>query len=234
MNRHRDAIGPYRKALLFDATLPSLRKNLGAALMQNDPASTEAAGLLKAAIEQNPDDANAWINLGKVHLARFDLDSALDAERHALRLRPDNPLMLCNHALTLREAQQWDEAERFALAAHRASPGTASYLSNLGMVHLLRGNYADGWREHEARWEGSRELAGKRPVLPGPTWRGLLAKRYCCGANRGWAICCNSAATFRCLPNVCTAKAGVSPGTRSLRWANCSAARLPSMSMSSR
>jgi hypothetical protein len=40
------------------------------------------------------------------------------------------------------------------------------------MIHLLRGNYADGWREHEARWDGSKELAGKRPVLQGPAWRG--------------------------------------------------------------
>jgi hypothetical protein len=40
------------------------------------------------------------------------------------------------------------------------------------MVHLVRGHYADGWQQHEARWDGSTELRGSRPVLPGPQWQG--------------------------------------------------------------
>ncbi|MBN3759967.1 tetratricopeptide repeat protein [Burkholderia sp. Ac-20365] len=171
-NRHQDAIAPYREALAIDPSLHSLRNNLAGALMTADPASAEAAELLQAALDQNPDDANAWVNIAKLHLARFDLDSALEAERRALALQPDNPIMLGNHGQTLREAQQWEQAERFTLAAHRAAPDVASHLSNLSMIHLLRGNYADGWREHEARWDGSKELAGRRPVLPRPAWRG--------------------------------------------------------------
>ncbi|MDR6383001.1 Flp pilus assembly protein TadD [Paraburkholderia caribensis] len=172
MSRHVDAVAPYRNALAIAPDLPSLRNNLAGALMSANPASAEAAELLEAALHQNPADANAWANLGKSHLARFDLDSALEAERRAIALQPDNTVMLGNHGQTLREAQQWDSAERFTLAAHRAAPDVPSYLSNLSMIHLLRGNYADGWREHEARWDGSKELAGKRPVLPGPAWRG--------------------------------------------------------------
>ena len=172
LNRHRDAVAPYRAALAIDPDLHSLRNNLAGALMSDNPASVEANELLTAALQQNPDDANAWVNLGKSHLARFDLDSALEAERRAVELQPDNPVVLGNHGQTLREAQQWENAERFTLAAHRAAPDTPSHLSNLSMIHLLRGNYADGWREHEARWDGSKELAGKRPVLEGPVWRG--------------------------------------------------------------
>ncbi|MPW18904.1 tetratricopeptide repeat protein [Paraburkholderia sp. CNPSo 3157] len=172
MNRHADAIAPYRAALAIAPDLHSLRNNLAGALMSADPRSTEAITLLKTALEKNPADANAWINLGKTHLARFELDSALEAERRALELQPNNPVALGNHGQTLREAQQWDDAERFTSAAHRTAPDNPSYLSNLSMIHLLRGNYADGWREHEARWDGSKELAGKRPVLPGPAWRG--------------------------------------------------------------
>ncbi|WP_407668881.1 tetratricopeptide repeat protein [Paraburkholderia diazotrophica] len=172
MNRHADAIAPYRAALAISPDMLSLRNNLAGALMSADPGSTEAITLLKNALEKNPADANAWINLGKTHLARFELDSALEAERRALELQPNNPVALCNHGQTLREAQQWDDAERFTSAAHRIAPDNPAYLSNLSMIHLLRGNYADGWREHEARWDGSKELAGRRPVLPGPAWRG--------------------------------------------------------------
>jgi tetratricopeptide (TPR) repeat protein len=171
-NRHGEAIEPYRQALAADSELHSLRNNLAAALMSGDPASTEAAGLLQAALERTPADANAWINIAKIRQAQFDLDGALEAGRRALALQPDNPIALGNHGQTLREAGQWDEAERFTREAHRVAPDSASYLSNLSMIHLLRGNYAAGWREHEARWDGSKELAGKRPVLPGPRWQG--------------------------------------------------------------
>ncbi|MEM5364926.1 tetratricopeptide repeat protein [Paraburkholderia azotifigens] len=172
MNRHSDAVAPYREALAIDPKLPSLRNNLAAALMSANPADPEVAALLSAALQESPDDANAWINLAKSRLAGFDLDGALEAEQRAIELQPGNPIALGNHGQTLREAQQWEEAERFTSAAYRAAPGNASFLSNLSMLHLLRGNYADGWREHEARWDGSKELAGKRPVMPGPMWHG--------------------------------------------------------------
>jgi hypothetical protein len=172
MNRHSEAIAPYRQALAIDPSLYSLRNNLAAALMSANPASSEAAELLTAALQHHSDDANAWINLAKSQLARFDLKSALESEQRAIDLQPNNAVALGNHGQTLREAQRWEEAERFTLAAHRVAPGNASFMSNLSMLHLLRGNYADGWPEHEARWDGSKELAGKRPVMPGPKWRG--------------------------------------------------------------
>src|SRR5690349_13314264 len=104
MNRHVDAVAPYRNALAIAPDLPSLRNNLAGALMSANPASAEAAELLEAALHQNPADANAWANLGKSHLARFDLGSALEAERRAIALQPDNTVMLRNHGQTLREA----------------------------------------------------------------------------------------------------------------------------------
>jgi hypothetical protein len=40
------------------------------------------------------------------------------------------------------------------------------------MLQLVRGDYAHGWASHEARWDGSSELGGNRPVMPAPLWRG--------------------------------------------------------------
>ncbi|WP_244187063.1 hypothetical protein [Paraburkholderia steynii] len=65
MNRHGDAVAPYRDALAIDPDLHSLRNNLASALMWMNPASAEAAELLTAALHQNPADTNAWVNLGK-------------------------------------------------------------------------------------------------------------------------------------------------------------------------
>jgi hypothetical protein len=40
------------------------------------------------------------------------------------------------------------------------------------MLLLMQGKYGEGWVEHEARWDGAKELMGKRPKFPRPTWRG--------------------------------------------------------------
>jgi len=40
------------------------------------------------------------------------------------------------------------------------------------MTQLLRGNFAQGWADHELRWQGASELATGRPVFARPEWRG--------------------------------------------------------------
>ncbi|MDR5834811.1 tetratricopeptide repeat protein [Caballeronia sp. LZ034LL] len=171
-NRHDEAIAPYRDALAIDPDLHSLRNNLAAALLDRDPASSEAARLLEAALAHDARDANLWVNLAKVRLARFDLAGSLAASEQAVRLAPDDPVVVSNHGQKLREAQRWDDAEHYATRALQLAPENAGNRSNLGMLHLLRGHYAAGWPEHEARWDGSKELAGKRPVFAGPAWTG--------------------------------------------------------------
>ncbi|MDR5758094.1 tetratricopeptide repeat-containing glycosyltransferase family protein [Caballeronia sp. LZ035] len=171
-NRHDEAIAPYLDALAIDPDLYSLRNNLAAALLDRDPASSEAARLLETALECDTRDANLWVNLAKVRLARFDLAGSLAASEQAVRFAPDDPVVVSNHGQKLREAQRWDDAEHHATRALQLAPDYAGHRSNLGMLHLLRGRYAAGWPGHEARWDGSKELAGKRPVFPGPTWTG--------------------------------------------------------------
>jgi Flp pilus assembly protein TadD len=186
-NRHADAIAPYREALAINPDLHSLRNNLAAALLSEDPSSSEAAGLLEAALACAPGDANCWTNLAKVRLARVDLEGTLAASERAVALARTDPIVLSAHGQKLREAQRWDDAERFATAALRLAPANPSFRSNLAMIHLMRGNFAAGWPLHEARWDGSKELAGKRPVFPAPTWRGesLSGKRLLLWGEQG-------------------------------------------------
>lgn len=170
-----EAIAPYRHALVIDPDFPKLRNNLAAALKISGGDPVEELALLESAVDAHPGDSDAWTNLGQARRERLDLAGALDASTRAVELAPHDPLAVNNHALLLREAQRWDDAERAARTAHELDPHNPSYRSNLAMVHLVRGHYADGWREHEARWDGSAELRGSRPVLPGPQWAGRAA-----------------------------------------------------------
>ncbi|HEX3378359.1 MAG TPA: tetratricopeptide repeat protein [Paraburkholderia sp.] len=171
-NRHRDALAPYRHALKIDPDFPQLKNNLAAALRVSGGDPDEQLKLLESAVTADPLDSNAWINLATTRRARLDLDGALDAGFRSVELVPDSALALNNLALVLKEAQRWDEAEHLAKAACERSPGDPSFRSNLAILHLVRGNFADGWPEHEARWEGSAELRGARPVFSRPQWQG--------------------------------------------------------------
>lgn len=171
-NRHRETIAPYRRALAIDPTLPKLRNNLAGALAFTGGDLRERLALLEGAVRDEPGDADGWINLTNACRANLDLPRALEAGARAVQCAPLSPLAHNNYALALREAQRWTEAEQAATTAYTLAPHDATMRSNLGMLQLMRGDYAHGWLSHESRWDGSLELGGNRPSIPAPTWHG--------------------------------------------------------------
>jgi len=170
--RHGDALVPYSQAITRDPDHPQLRNNLAAAIRLSGGDPNEALMLLEQAVEVDPSDSNAWINLTSARCAAFDLTGAIAAGERAVELAPSNPLACNNYSLALKEAGRWDDAEMYARAATEIAPGDATYHHNLALVLLARGNYTVGWREHESRWAGSYELRDRLPALPGPQWNG--------------------------------------------------------------
>lgn len=171
-NRHRDALAPYRHALALNPELPQLRNNLAGALAIVRENTSEQLSLLESALQANPLDSDAWTNLAQASRFAMNLPRALQAGERAVELAPDSPLALNNYALALKEAQRWEEAEHFTHRACELAPENPAMRSNLAMLQLTRGNYEHGWVAHEARWQGSSELGGARPVFPAPQWQG--------------------------------------------------------------
>lgn len=171
-NRHSEAIAPYRRALAIDPKLPQLRSNLAGALALSGGDLNEQLTLLESAVHDEPGNGDAWTNLTQASRANLNLPRALEAGARAVQCAPHSPLAHNNYALALREAQRWEEAEHAARTACALAPTDATMRSNLSMLQLVRGDYVHGWQTHEARWDGSLELGGNRPVMPAPTWRG--------------------------------------------------------------
>ncbi len=171
-NRHAEAIAPYRHALALDPHLPQLRNNLAGALALTGGDLREQVALLECAAHDEPANGDVWTNLAQASRVSLNLARALEAGARAVTCSPHSSQAHNNYALALREAQRWDEAERVAKAACALAPNDATMRSNLGMLQLMRGDYAHGWPNHEARWDGSLELGGNRPAMPAPTWRG--------------------------------------------------------------
>jgi Flp pilus assembly protein TadD len=171
-NRHREAVAAYRRAFAIEPTLPQLRGNLASALMLSGGDLSEQRALLESALRDDPCDGDSWINLCNAYRMSLDLPPALEAGARAVQYAPHSPLAHNNYALALREAQRWSEAEQAATTAQTLAPHDPAMRSNLGMLQLMRGDYANGWLSHEARWDGSHELGGNRPRMPSPSWHG--------------------------------------------------------------
>ncbi|QIE23862.1 Tetratricopeptide repeat protein [Caballeronia sp. SBC1] len=172
-NRNREAVQPYRHAMTIKPDFPNLRKNLAIALRISGGDPIEEMELLDQTVEADPQDVDAWINLTMARLGCRDLDGALSAGARAVELDCRDAAAWTNRAQALKEAQRWGEAEHHASVAADLAPNDASLRAGLAVLRLLRGNYAEGWPGHEARWEESSALMScARPVFPAPRWQG--------------------------------------------------------------
>ncbi|WP_321912707.1 tetratricopeptide repeat-containing glycosyltransferase family protein [Burkholderia cepacia] len=174
--RHADAIPPYRRALELAPEWPSLKNNLALSIRLTGGDPDVEFALVEGALDDNPNDVQAWTNAVITRINRFDLDGALRAAARATSLAPDNALALNNAATALKEAQRLDEAGQYATRAADLAPRNPTYRHNLSLLQLARGDFASGWRNYESRWEGSGELRGNLPVFTGPRWRGESLK----------------------------------------------------------
>ena len=130
-----------------------------------------ALPLLERAIAVQPAEAEFHNNLGLV-FAAADRENDAIAEYHAaLSLKPDHAPAWNNLGLALQaqnEVRAAIDAFRRALAI---APDFAHARWNLSLALLLDGQFAEGWRDYDARLE-LPELGRDRHRFPGPSWDG--------------------------------------------------------------
>jgi tetratricopeptide (TPR) repeat protein len=163
-----EAIESFRRAVALDSTLADAHANLGR-LLQDQNRLDEAVASLRQAAALKPDDAVVIGKLGTAQFAQDRLGEAAESFRRALALNPnmaeaDNYLGLIYRA----EGRLPEAIEHYRRAiAYRPDFGSAHF--NLGVAQLVSGDFANGWREYEWRWQW-----GKPPLrkLPQPLWTG--------------------------------------------------------------
>jgi tetratricopeptide (TPR) repeat protein len=169
--RHSQALEAYQKAASMNASLPMLRNNWAAACLELGR-HDEARQLLETAIAEDPDHAFAWTNLASVLQKTGNIDDSLVAAERACALAPNYVTALQTWSYVLREHRQFDAALDIAQRALSLEPNNPSIVWTVAMLQLLRGDYENGWRNHEARWAGSPELRDVSPNIPAPQWNG--------------------------------------------------------------
>jgi tetratricopeptide (TPR) repeat protein len=167
--RPAEAVEFYLRALKLRPEFAEAHSNLAAVLVHEG--DTDAAiGHLRQALALDPALAVAHSNLGIALRGRFEYAAAIDSLREALRLQPDHPEILSGLGEVLGLVCD-DAAEGLLRRSLQLRPDDPEKHWNLALELLKRGQYAEGFREHEWRWQrarGQREMAR----FEQPLWRG--------------------------------------------------------------
>jgi tetratricopeptide (TPR) repeat protein len=132
-----------------------------------------ALPLLERAVAAQPVEAEFHNNLGLALAAADRQADAVAAYRAALSLKPDHAVAWNNLGLALQaqnDVHAAIDAFRHALAL---TPDFAHARWNLALALLLDVQFAEGWREYDARL-ALPELGRDRHRFPGPRWDGTV------------------------------------------------------------
>lgn len=104
-------------------------------------AQNQAAGHLKAAVEENPKLWRAWNALGSYYDTQEDWTAAVEAYELALAERPNDPMILNNRGFSRFMQGDLDEAIADLERALRLDPDLRPAQYNLRLAHAWNGNY---------------------------------------------------------------------------------------------
>jgi tetratricopeptide (TPR) repeat protein len=161
-----------RSALALDPNHAPTLSILGAAYMQVGELHT-AEVILRRCIALDPGNLSGHCSLADSLAKQGNIAGAAEAIRNALAIDPTHALTLCNFGVlleTLGDAKGAVQCYQLALASH---PECKLAHYNVSTLLLGFGDFAQGWREYEARWDTSEFRAiNTRPALKQPQWRG--------------------------------------------------------------
>ncbi|OAN44022.1 hypothetical protein A6A04_09070 [Paramagnetospirillum marisnigri] len=148
----------FRVAARLKPDYVSARANLGAALLGLGRAD-EAVEALNAALDLDPANAEIHYNLAWAAQQHGDTESALAGYGRALALNPGHAAACNNTGLILRAQGRLAEAVAAYDLAVELAPANAVIRYGRAQARLESGDFAGGWRDHEARFVGGIALA---------------------------------------------------------------------------
>jgi tetratricopeptide (TPR) repeat protein len=129
----------------------------------------DAVAAFRQAVALRPAYVEALTNLGAALRRARRLDGAEEAYGEALRHAPERAETHANLGVLRMSQGRVDEAILSFDRAIALRPGYGDALWNRANALLLRGDFARGWDEYEARWQ--RKEATPRD-FPAPAWEG--------------------------------------------------------------
>ena len=175
-----------QQAITINPTIADYHNNF-ATVLRDKGLRNESITALREAVRLKPDYADAFYNLAVALREKGSLDEAIGSFRQSIRLKPDFVEAYNNLGNALRHAKLLDEA----IAAYRQAvllkPDLPEAHHNLAIADLLNGDFAEGWREYEWRWQCKNFISPRREFIL-PLWDGseLKGKTILLHAEQGF------------------------------------------------
>ncbi len=170
LKRYPEAIASYDKAIALDNQLFAAYNNRGNAF--KDLGQLEQA--LKSyacALTYQPDYPEALYNLAEIYKALQLWDNSLTYYDRTIYAKVDYAEAHNNRGLMLQFLNRVDDALQSFNQTIAIWPDYAPAHSNKSLALLLKGNYKEGWEEHEWRWK-MKEFTSAQRNFPQPQWTG--------------------------------------------------------------
>ncbi|MGP8441411.1 tetratricopeptide repeat protein [Burkholderia vietnamiensis] len=202
LNRQDDAaLDAYQRCAQRAPGHAMLHNNL-AALHRSCATMAPPKRISDEALKDDPDNVSAWTNLSMWWIKSGVPAAAHLAAERALALNPQYVLAWQGFSNACKELQSWDAATEAIERAHALEPNNDAHRWSLAMLQLMRGDYANGWINHEARWPGSPELRGAQPTWAAPRWdaQAVAGKTVLVWSEQGtetWCSSCGSCLSLR-------------------------------------
>jgi len=142
-----------------------------ARVYHNNGCLKEAEATYRKVISIAPGHCESLCNLGNILRASGHLSDALMCYDQALVLMPDLAEVHSNKGVALQELGRREEAIFCYRRAIDLDPDDAEAHRNLSMALLQGGEFKEGWKEFEWRWQ-TRHFAGLKRQWNKPQWAG--------------------------------------------------------------
>jgi len=144
------AIAAYQQVLASDPQFVPALSASGACLAKTGDIE-KALIRCQQAVDLDPDNAEARNNLGAVFHEMGRWSEAAQEYREALAIDPRNPRALDNLGQVLYALGEFDSAVECYDEALRIAPEFDVAYANRALIHLVRGDFAQGWIDNRAR-----------------------------------------------------------------------------------
>jgi tetratricopeptide (TPR) repeat protein len=170
MGKPQEALASYTKVLARKPDRIDAVNNSGVVLQKLERFE-EALASFEKALAITPKFAEAHSNRGNVLLRLGRPDEALDAYDKALAVKPSFATARNNRGTALVALNRHREAVCDFNLALAGNPGLAEVQFNRSLALIALGDFSEGWRGFEWRWD-QEHWAGRRRNFAQPLWRG--------------------------------------------------------------
>ena len=165
LNRFEQALACYDKALSIAPDAPDLWSNKGITLSKLRRYD-QAIACFDRAIETKPNYAEAWSNKGNSFHSLSQFSQAIECFDRAIEFKPNYAEAWSNKGVSLSFLKQFDKAKDCYLKAIDLDKTYMDSHWNLAISQLTTGEFFEGWKNYEYRWQISNPIPRQFTYIP--------------------------------------------------------------------